>query len=316
MQIIDLPAHVLSEKIHSKEISCVEVLNAYLSRIQLLNPKFNAIVNLVDASELLKIAHLRDAQLSRGESMGWMHGMPIAIKDLSATAGIKTTQGSPIYKDFIPKADSLMVERIKKAGAILIGKTNTPEFGLGSHTFNELFGVTSNAYDPTKSAGGSSGGAAVAVALQMLPVADGSDFMGSLRNPAGWNNIFGMRPSFGRVPSSPAGDFYTAQLSTEGPMAKNITDLAALLEIQSGPDLRSPLSLEGKLTGLTKVLHHTPASIKIAWLGDLNGYLPLEIDIEDTCLKALQQKAHFLILSSRTLLPNLFGKLGLFGDKL
>ena len=288
MQIIDLPAHVLSEKIHSKEISCVEVLNAYLSRIQLLNPKFNAKVNLVDASELLKIAHLRDAQLSRGESMGWMHGMPIAIKDLSATAGIKTTQGSPIYKDFIPKADSLMVERIKKAGAILIGKTNTPEFGLGSHTFNELFGVTSNAYDPTKSAGGSSGGAAVAVALQMLPVADGSDFMGSLRNPAGWNNIFGMRPSFGRVPSSPAGDFYTAQLSTEGPMAKNITDLAALLEIQSGPDLRSPLSLEGKLTGLTKVLHHTPASIKIAWLGDLNGYLPLEIDIEDTCLKALQ----------------------------
>ena len=288
MQIIDLPAHVLSERIHSKEISCVEVLNAYLSRIQLLNPKFNAIVNLVDPSELLKIAQLRDTQLSRGESMGWMHGMPIAIKDLSSTAGIKTTQGSPIYKDFIPKTDALMVQRIKEAGAILIGKTNTPEFGLGSHTFNDLFGVTSNAYDPTKSAGGSSGGAAVAVALQMLPVADGSDFMGSLRNPAGWNNIFGMRPSFGRVPSSPVGDFYTAQLSTEGPMAKNVTDLAALLEIQSGPDLRAPLSLEGKLTGLTKILNQTPASIKIAWLGDLNGYLPMEIGIQDTCLKALQ----------------------------
>jgi len=288
MQIIDLPAHVLSERIHSKEISCVEVLNAYLSRIQLLNPKFNAIVNLVDPSELLKIAQLRDAQLIRGESMGWMHGMPIAIKDLSSTAGIKTTQGSPIYKDFIPKTDALMVQRIKEAGAILIGKTNTPEFGLGSHTFNDLFGVTSNAYDPTKSAGGSSGGAAVAVALQMLPVADGSDFMGSLRNPAGWNNIFGMRPSFGRVPSSPVGDFYTAQLSTEGPMAKNVTDLAALLEIQSGPDLRAPLSLEGKLTGFTKILNQTPASIKIAWLGDLNGYLPMEIGIQDTCLKALQ----------------------------
>ena len=137
MQIIDLPAHVLSERIHSKEISCVEVLNAYLSRIQLLNPKFNAIVNLVDPSELLKIAQLRDAQLIRGESMGWMHGMPIAIKDLSSTAGIKTTQGSPIYKDFIPKTDALMVQRIKEAGAILIGKTNTPEFGLGSLTLIE-----------------------------------------------------------------------------------------------------------------------------------------------------------------------------------
>lgn len=292
MQIIDLTACTLSQMIHKREVSCVEVLTAYLNRLQEVNPKFNAVVSLVDPDRLISTAKERDSQLSRGESMGWMHGMPTAIKDMSWTAGIKTTQGSLIYKDFVPTTDSLLVQRVKGAGAILIGKTNTPEFGLGSHTFNEVFGVTSNAYDFAKTAGGSSGGAAVAVALQMLPVADGSDFMGSLRNPAGWNNIFGMRPSFGRVPMYPNPELYLSQLSTEGPMARDVRDLAALLETQAGADPRVPSSLSSKLTGLSglnTVLNRTPPSIKIAWLGNLDGYLPMEAGIEDTCLRALKR---------------------------
>jgi len=275
--------------IHKRELSCVEVLDAYLERVQAYNPKFNAVVSLVDTHELRGLAKERDSQLSRGESMGWMHGMPTAVKDLSLTAGIKTTQGSPIFKDFVPTTDSLMVQRIRGAGAILIGKTNTPEFGLGSHTFNEVFGVTSNAYDFSKTAGGSSGGAAVAVTLHMLPVADGSDFMGSLRNPAGWNNIFGMRPSFGRVPSYPSAELYLSQLSTEGPMARNVSDLASLLEVQAGADPRVPFSLTHKLSGLSTVLDRAPPSIKIAWLGNLGGYLAMEDGIEDTCLGALKR---------------------------
>ena len=289
MQIIDLSATELSLAIHSKRVSCVEVMNAYLNRIQELNPVYNAIVSLLQQEALIDQAREKDRQLSKGESMGWMHGMPIAIKDLSLTAGIKTTMGSRILKDFIPVNDGLMVERIKKAGAMVIGKTNTPEFGLGSHTFNDLFGVTCNAFDTTKSAGGSSGGAAVALALKMLPVADGSDFMGSLRNPAGWNNIFGMRPSFGRVPMHPTTDVFLSTLSTEGPMARNVTDLASLLEVQSGADPRSPLArLDGDtLHNLSAFIQKPPPPIRIGWLGNLNGYLPVEPGILEICEQAL-----------------------------
>ena len=171
--------------------------------------------------------------------------MPQAIKDMAQTAGIRTTLGSPLLRDFVPTQDGLMVQRMKAAGCIVIGKTNTPEFGLGSHTFNEVFGVTRNAYDPTKSAGGSSGGAAVALALRMLPVADGSDFMGSLRNPAAWNNVFGLRPSQGRVPMWPSQDVWVTQLGTEGPMGRTVARVAMLLEVQAGYDARVPLSLHG-----------------------------------------------------------------------
>jgi amidase len=288
MEIIELSARTLSELIHKKELSCAQVLCAYLDRIEALNPKFNAVVSLVQRDTLLKIAHERDAQLSRGLSMGWMHGMPIAIKDLAATAGITTTQGSPIFKNHVPTTDSLMVQRIRAAGAVLIGKTNVPEFGLGSHTFNEVFGTTSNAYDPSKSAGGSSGGAAVALALKMLPVADGSDFMGSLRNPAAWNNVFGMRPSFGRVPQVPNSDVFLSQLSTEGPMANDVLDLAALLRVQAGADPRAPLSLDQAFECTAQELKLTPTQIRIGWLGDLGQHLAMEPGVEQTCLSALQ----------------------------
>jgi amidase len=205
-------------------------MQATLARIDEVNPAVNAIVSLRDAQELLAEADAHDAMLAKGASKGWMHGIPQAIKDLSPTEGLRTTLGSPLMRDFVPKADGLMVQRMKAAGAIVIGKTNVPEFGLGSHSFNEVFGVTRNAYDHARSAGGSSGGAAVALATRMLAVADGSDFMGSLRNPAAWNNVFGMRPSQGRVPMWPTSDVWVNQLSTEGPMARTVRDVALLLD--------------------------------------------------------------------------------------
>ena len=199
--IVLMDATVLSKAIHSRKVSCVEVMSAYLEHIERTNPKVNAIVALQERADLLIQARERDAQLARGESMGPLHGFPHAVKDLQAVKGIRMTLGSPILKDFVPAADGLMVERLRSAGAIFIGKTNTPEFGLGSHTYNTVYGATHNAYDLTRSAGGSSGGAAVSLALRMLPVADGSDYGGSLRNPAGWNGVFGFRTSIGRVPN-------------------------------------------------------------------------------------------------------------------
>src|SRR3954449_4172221 len=206
--IVMMDALALSRAIQSKEVSCVEVMNAYLDHIDALNPKVNAIVSLQDRDDLVAESRARDDQLSRGEVSGWMHGLPQAIKDLTATKGIRTTQGSRIFKDFVPTADAIHVERVKRAGAIIVGKTNTPEFGLGSNTYNDVFGRTLNAYDQTKTAGGSSGGAGVSVALHMLPVADGSDHGGSLRNPAPYNTVFGFRPSFGRVPANAMDAFY------------------------------------------------------------------------------------------------------------
>ena len=181
--------------------------------------------------------------------MGPLHGFPQAVKDLTPVKGIPMTQGSPILKDFMPPADSVLAERLRKAGAIMIGKTNTPEFGLGSHTYNPVYGVTRNPYDLTRSAGGSSGGAAVALALRMLPVADGTDYGGSLRNPAGWNNVFGFRTSFGRVPAD-GRDAWLPSMGVGGPMARNVADLALLLSVQAGYDARAPLSLAGRRCGL------------------------------------------------------------------
>ena len=183
----------------------------------------------------------------------------------------------------MPDHDALMVERMKAAGCIVVGKTNTPEFGLGSHTFNEVFGVTRNAFDRTKSAGGSSGGAAVALATHMLPVADGSDFMGSLRNPAGWNDVYGFRPSQGRVPRWPAADVWVALLSTEGPMARTVKDVAALLDVQAGWDARVPLSIAAKESYAARVDDFDPRGVRIGWLGDLGGHLAMEPGILDLC---------------------------------
>jgi amidase len=286
MDPTELPAHALSAAIHARRLSCRELMRATLDRIAALNPLHLAIVSLRDEAELLREADARDAQLQRGESMGWMHGLPQAIKDLALTAGLRTTLGSPLMKDFVPKEDGLMVARMKAAGAIVIGKSNTPEFGLGSHSFNEVFGCTRNAYDASKSAGGSSGGAAVALATRMLSVADGSDFMGSLRNPAAWNNVFGLRPSQGRVPLWPASDVWVTQLGTEGPMARCTQDLALLLETQAGYDPRVPLSLPAERYA-DRLRDFQPRGQRIAWLGDLDGHLALEPGILEGCEQGL-----------------------------
>jgi amidase len=281
-------AQELSRAIHTKQVSCREVMLATLAQVERLNPHSNAIVSLVDSDTLLAQADARDAQLARGESMGWMHGMPQAIKDLAHVQGLRTTLGSPLMRDLVASEDGLMASRIKASGAIVIGKTNTPEFGLGSHTFNEVFGPTRNAWNPGKSAGGSSGGAAVALAQRMLPVADGSDFMGSLRNPAGWNHVFGLRPSQGRVPMSPAQDMFIAQLATEGPMARHVADLGLLLSTQAGAHPSSPLSLTGDPTVFAGALDSDPQGQRIGWLGNLQGYLPIEDGILEVCQSALQ----------------------------
>ena len=199
-------AGALADAIAARRISCVEVMAAYLDHIDAVNPKVNAVVSLQDRDGLITQARARDEQAVRGESLGPLPGFPLAVKDLAAVRGIRSTWGTPILKDFVPTEDAPQVERLRAAGAIFIGKTNTPEFGLGSHTFNPVHGATLNAYDQTRSAGGSSGGAAVALALRMLPVADGSDYGGSLRNPAGWNNVLGFRTGFrGRAERSGRG---------------------------------------------------------------------------------------------------------------
>ncbi|MEY3613994.1 MAG: Acylamidase [Pseudomonadota bacterium] len=283
----DTSAVDLSRAIHLKQVSCHEVMQATLARIDRLNPSANAIVSLQDPELLLAQARECDAQLARGESMGWMHGMPQAIKDLSNAQGLRTTLGSPLMKDFVASEDGLMASRMKASGAIVIGKTNSPEFGLGSHTFNEVFGPTRNAWDLGKSAGGSSGGAAVALAQRLLPVADGSDFMGSLRNPAGWNHVFGLRPSQGRVPMSPAQDVFIAQLGTEGPMGRHVRDVAMLLSVQAGADPVSPLSLTDDPAVFAGSLDSDPQGQRIGWLGNLQGYLPMEEGILEVCQSAL-----------------------------
>jgi amidase len=291
MELIDLPAHALAHAIRTRRVSCREVMQATLARIGAVNPRHNAIVSVRDGDALLREADERDAQLkdAAGDSIGAMHGLPQAIKDMAETAGLTTTLGSPILRNFVPSKDGLMVHRMKAAGCIVIGKTNTPEFGLGSHTFNEVFGVTRNAYDPSKSAGGSSGGAAVALATHMLAVADGSDFMGSLRNPAAWNNVFGFRPSQGRVPRLPAQDVWVTQLGTEGPMGRTVRDVALLLDVQAGYDARVPLSLDDGIPFAPALADFDPKKARIGWLGDLSGYLAMEPGLLEACEQGLRR---------------------------
>ncbi|HTT11957.1 MAG TPA: amidase [Burkholderiaceae bacterium] len=283
-----LEAAGLARAIRRREISCREVMLAYLARIDRLNPRVNAVVTRQDGDRLVAQADERDAQLGRGPPLGWMHGFPIAIKDLAATAGIRTTLGSPLLRNVVPVEDSIMVARLKAAGAIVIGKTNTPEFGLGSQTYNGVFGTTTNAYDATRTSGGSSGGAAVAVALRMIPVADGSDMMGSLRNPAAYNNVLGFRPSFGRIPAGPpAPEVFLQQLSSDGPMARTVSDLALLFATQAGADARAPLSIREDPATLAAPLQRDLAGTRVAWLGDLGGYLPFEPGILELCRAAV-----------------------------
>ena len=288
MVIPNMSALALSKAIHNKQVSCREVMQAYLKQIETYNPASNAIVSLAPQDALLAQADERDAQLGRGQSMGWMHGLPQAVKDLLDVQGFRTSHGSPLTPLAPAGKDSLMAARMRAAGCIMIGKTNTPEFGLGSHTFNEVFGATRNAWDPSKTAGGSSGGAAVALAQRMLPVADGSDFMGSLRNPAGWNHVFGMRPSQGRVPRPSLPDVFIAQLGTEGPMARSVSDMAMLLSTQAGYDARAPLSIQESGAAFAQSLDASMNGKRVGWLGNLNGYLPMEAGVLEVCQDALK----------------------------
>ncbi|MCO6188565.1 amidase [Rhizobium sp. L1K21] len=278
----------ISAAIAGRELSCEEVMKDHLARIERFNPQYNAIISLRDGEELMTEARAADAALGRGEYRGWLHGLPFAVKDLAETAGLRTTYGSPLFADHVPTEDCLMVQRLRASGAIIIGKTNTPEFGLGSHTYNAVSGTTSNAYDPALSAGGSSGGAATALALRLVPVADGSDMMGSLRNPAGWNNIWGFRPSFGRVPDAPRDDLFLHQLATEGPMARSVRDLAHLLDILAGPSDSFPLSLPLEFESFATGLDVGISGLRVGWIGDWAGYYPMEAGVLDVAKRGLE----------------------------
>ncbi|SFU15506.1 amidase [Kosakonia arachidis] len=286
--IVLLEAHQLSYLIRNKEIACRDVMEIYLDHIETFNARVNAIVSLRDRDELLKAAEEKDSALANGEYHGWLHGIPFAVKDLALTCGITTTRGSLIFANDVPDRDALIVERIKQAGAIIIGKTNTPEFGLGSQTYNSVFGATGNAYNHQLTAGGSSGGAAAALALYLLPIADGSDMMGSLRNPAAFNNVIGFRPSQGRVPLTESNELFFNQMAYEGPMGRCVKDVALLLATLSGRDDRAPLSLSETGEQFTESLAIDCTSLRVGWLGDLQGHLPLEDGILPLCEKALE----------------------------
>jgi len=277
-ELVHLTALALSDLIRTREVSCTEVMTAYLDHIEAHNPKVNAIVALRDRDALLAEAAERDRDLDAGTYLGWMHGLPHAVKDLAAAAGLPFTLGSPIFADQVAAADDPFVARIRAAGAIIIGKTNVPEFGLGSQSYNPVYGTTLNPYDPSRTAGGSSGGAGAGLALRMLPVADGSDYGGSLRNPAAFNNVYGMRPSYGRVPTPG----FVAQLSVLGPMARTVDDLAALLQVMAGPDDGAPLSQHADPAAVAPPIEARDLSgARIAWVRDWDGQIPFEPGVLD-----------------------------------
>lgn len=271
-EIHSLTATDLARMVREKDLSAVEVMEACLGSIEQVNPKVNAIVTLTP-ERAMQAARAADDALARGLPAGPLHGLPVAHKDLVLTEGVRTTFGSPIFEDFVPERDALIVERLKKAGAITVGKTNTPEFGAGSQTYNEVFGETLNPYDTTKTCGGSSGGAAVALACGMLPIADGSDMGGSLRNPASFCNVVGFRPSPGRVPTWP--DVAPHPLSVEGPMARTVQDAALVLSAMAGPDPRSPISIDEPGSAFARPLERDFGGVRVAWSRNLGG-LPVD----------------------------------------
>ena len=256
----------------------MEVLDAHLKQIERVNSKVNAIVTLVP-DMAREAARKADEAIAKKLPLGPLHGLPIAHKDLQETKGIRTTFGSPIFKDNVPTADSLTVERLKRAGAITLGKTNTPEWGAGSQTFNKVFGATRNPYGLTKTCGGSSGGAAASLATNMLPIADGSDFGGSLRNPASWCNVVGFRTCAGRVPQYPKGMGWFGG-SVDGPMARSVSDVALVLSALAGPDARSPLSIIEPGSIFARPLGANVKGRRVAWFKDLGG-LPFEKELVD-----------------------------------
>ncbi|MGW5737742.1 MULTISPECIES: amidase [Streptomyces] len=283
--LVHRTARELAAGIRAREFSAREVVQAHLDRIEQVNGAVNAVVTLV-AERALDEAHTADEATAHGEPLGPLHGLPVAHKDTHDTRGIRTTYGTPLLADHVPERDELIVERIRAAGAITIGKTNVPEFAAGSHTVNPLFGATRNPYDLRRSAGGSSGGAAAALACGMHPLADGSDMGGSLRNPASFCNVVGLRPSPGRVPSWPD----TAPWSTmavQGPMARTVADAALLLSVVAGPDPRSPIALETPGSAFGGSLDRDLTGLRIAWSPDLGGAVPVDREVREVLAPAV-----------------------------
>lgn len=272
-ELCDLTAIEQRRLLMTGETSAVELLDSHLARIDERNPTLNAVVSL-DPSVGRRHAEAVDATIAKGDDPGPLAGLVTANKDLTETADFPTTYGSPVFAEFEPGVDAILASRMKAAGAVPVGKTNTPEFGAGSNTFNPVHGATANAFDPTKTCGGSSGGAAVALATNMVAVADGSDFGGSLRNPAAWSNVVGFRPSLGVVPNGGAGSAWPA-LGIAGPMARNVDDLAMLFDVLAAPEVTDPLS-----RGMSIPSPVTPVDrpLRVAWSDTLGG-LPVEDDV-------------------------------------
>lgn len=271
------------ESIASGAYSYEQLMRDTLNSVNQFNGSLNAIVALQDETLLIEQAQ----QADRTPVTGSMHGIPIALKDLVNVAGIRSTSGSPLLADYVPDSDDILALRIRAAGAIIIGKTNTPEFGLGSQTYNTVYGATATPYDIEKTSGGSSGGAAAALASGMLIVADGSDMMGSLRNPAAFCNVYGFRPSYALVPNQPTGDLFMHQIATSGPMARTIADLAILLDVMAGPDPRHPHSYKSQQTFTSSISNIPETPLTIGWLADWSGSYPMESGVLDICERAL-----------------------------
>lgn len=285
LDICYMKANELAARIKRKELSVVDVMTAYFDRIEAVNPKVNAIVAMIPREEAMKLARQADADMAAGKPVGKLHGLPWAVKDTEDVVGFPTTKGAIPFKNYFPKEDSLVVERLRAAGALFIGKTNTPEFAAGSNTINPVYGATRNAYDLTKTVGGSTGGGAVAVVTGMLPMADGSDTGGSCRNPGAWSNIIGFRPSMGRVPFDyPVGSFL--RLPTVGPMARTAEEAGYLLSVMAGRDYRDPISHLDDPAMFARPLDRDFKGTMVAWTPNL-GYLEVEKEIVDVTATAL-----------------------------
>ena len=280
------PAVELAAMVRDRTVSARELLDAHLDRIERVNPTVNAVVTL-DAEDARRRAAAADEVTAAGAPTGPLHGLPVAHKDTHLTGGMRTTWGSPLKAHFVPREDELVVARVAGAGAVRVGKTNTPEFAAGSHTFNPVFGVTRNPYAPGRSAGGSSGGSAAALAAGMVPLADGSDMGGSLRNPAAFCNVVGLRPSPGRVPSFPT-ELGWADLSVQGPMGRTVADVALGLSVMAGPDQRVPISLQDNGSGFTGSLREDLAGLRVGWAPDLGGRVPLDAPVRDVIARQAQ----------------------------
>ena len=282
-------AITLAGMMRGRVVSAREVIAAHIERVEAVDGAVNAMVTRCFEQAMAQAA-AADQALAQGEPPGLLHGLPIAHKDLIDTAGVRTTYGSPLFAEHVPDRDELLVSRMAGAGAISLGKTNTPEFGAGSHTVNRVFGATRNPYDLSRSAGGSSGGAAAALAARMVCLADGSDLGGSLRNPASFCNVVGLRPSPGRVPGWPVTDPADI-LGVQGPMARTVADTALLLAVQSGPDPRAALALDMPPPALaapadvTRLLVQDLRGRRVAWSADLG--LPVEPEVRATLAPAL-----------------------------